>query len=1446
MSGAQEVIELFSSSSDEASSIEEEKIQFQSHRRHFKRSNAGHDRNSGSSMSDSSQSSFTIDKGTQSLLRLQRSRQFVAVKMAKVASMRRPRYDEGMQEITEGMNYQELQAQQKMLERLQTQNRRKFYQNGKEKKLEKKEIFKEAKEMSLMKTRSHMHVIKGRQLTSRVEKVDNETKETDAEWAIFLEKAAQRKAARRQKEVEDARSLKKARNKIQHTVPLHANCDHELKKKSKKKLKRKFQTQQNAVKCTTSGRKLRKTLKKNLQKSSSDEDFEVENDLEKQEQSEKNKSDEEEREPTSLQRRKKRHQESEKHRRPYTAAPVSKRQRIDVEMAAESEVDAETTTLRSNRTIETHLIKEKLTFLELQEQEKLMAFFKAQKRRRRPLMSLIGNCNDTGSASGQDDENDVAKFTKAKSMHVAQTNGVAKTAFDAPTNSVARRARMGVSETPEATSTLSGIASPLQNGFLVSNKNSLTVAHAKSSKKLPNPVIHSTAWRRLLFKIAPANILDVSIIPYAADFDRPLWDYDRSKKLRTKCSLVDTKCVDFVSRKKQFKKQCEISYKKNYHVSKRVIYVECAMFYKKLASNCLLISILTKWFETNGTEKSSGRSLHVSTACHHFLIRDNVLINVKDHQTWLDVSSIERITAKRKLQQYPQTNLPYNSLVGDVQYWIYRNKCPHDFHVYPETVAYLPNEISAICRSFTMIGIRKNVFVEDDPILTYVPYLGDGERLVIENNLYTATTIGKERRMAEFGEGEELKEHTRSCRESDIDECLLRVVVNICGGREQAFKALEQEGGMQRPRLDYDELIASNKTKARIASQITKVKECINSSANKAVNPACQALRRLSTKCWFLQDSMNLKTLSLPMKLQPPVSVFESNYGQSPEALGLRDRTTFDGISEWYRDLFCRRCFIYDCIEHGIQNPQRRQREDPVYPMMTVPSLMHIRHELVDLDNETDHQKIKLMTSSNVDEIVELCLSSSDDEVQETTSLQSRTAQRPIAKYRRSRRTQTRISSLATNSLITQEKMVESERLAKLEKRRKRRKQFRQSADNSEYLDNSYLPAVALRMKTLASKTHPCGSCCWIGANPNESISCQQVDTILVRKIASALGPNACVIAAILKSPSCTCAKIWRLLTKDLKRQERGEQLSTEVASSAEKQRKKGRKSAEAGVTCPIVPRVRNAELSTERERKVSFKPCNHDGLCDVACGCMKRGHACNRTCSCSRDCRNRFQGCKCFVGNCHTSACPCWSAGRECDPDFCFTCGASDAAVVAFHALGKSWGSNQLRLCHNVNMLLGSIQKNVGVSFSSTHGWGAFALEPISKDEFVLEYTGELISDEEAERRGAMYDRKSISYLFGVNSEYVVDAARKGNKAKFANHKAKKEANLDVRIIVSNGEHRIGLFANETIEIGAELFFDYGYTHDSAPTWSQHHKPISEKGVYAIVDEENEWEQWE
>jgi hypothetical protein len=69
--------------------------------------------------------------------------------------------------------------------------------------------------------------------------------------------------------------------------------------------------------------------------------------------------------------------------------------------------------------------------------------------------------------------------------------------------------------------------------------------------------------------------------------------------------------------------------------------------------------------------------------------------------------------------------------------------------------------------------------------------------------------------------------------------------------------------------------------------------------------------------------------------------------------------------------------------------------------------------------------------------------------------------------------------------------------------------------------------------------------------------------------------------------------------------------------------------------------------------------------------------------------------------------------------------------------------------------------------------GWGAFLGRAAVKDDFLGEYVGELLSQAEADRRGKAYDRSNNSYLFGVNSAWVLDAKDSGNNLRFANHRS-------------------------------------------------------------------------
>ena len=110
----------------------------------------------------------------------------------------------------------------------------------------------------------------------------------------------------------------------------------------------------------------------------------------------------------------------------------------------------------------------------------------------------------------------------------------------------------------------------------------------------------------------------------------------------------------------------------------------------------------------------------------------------------------------------------------------------------------------------------------------------------------------------------------------------------------------------------------------------------------------------------------------------------------------------------------------------------------------------------------------------------------------------------------------------------------------------------------------------------------------------------------------------------------------------------------------------------------------------------------------------------------------------------------------------------------------------------------------------SAIQGRGAFALRPIRRGTRIIEYTGEVISPEEADRR---YDDGSMgrhhTFLFSVSGKKVIDAAVGGNDARFINHSCAPNCEaVDER-------SRIYIEAICHIAPGEELTYDYGYERD-------------------------------
>ena len=110
----------------------------------------------------------------------------------------------------------------------------------------------------------------------------------------------------------------------------------------------------------------------------------------------------------------------------------------------------------------------------------------------------------------------------------------------------------------------------------------------------------------------------------------------------------------------------------------------------------------------------------------------------------------------------------------------------------------------------------------------------------------------------------------------------------------------------------------------------------------------------------------------------------------------------------------------------------------------------------------------------------------------------------------------------------------------------------------------------------------------------------------------------------------------------------------------------------------------------------------------------------------------------------------------------------------------------------------------------SPVHGRGVFATRRIEKGERIIEYLGDRVSHDEADRR---YETKeendSHTFLFIVDSKTVIDAGVDGNDARFFNHSCDPNCESVVE------KRRVFIEALRAIEPGEEMTYDYQIYRD-------------------------------
>ena len=220
--------------------------------------------------------------------------------------------------------------------------------------------------------------------------------------------------------------------------------------------------------------------------------------------------------------------------------------------------------------------------------------------------------------------------------------------------------------------------------------------------------------------------------------------------------------------------------------------------------------------------------------------------------------------------------------------------------------------------------------------------------------------------------------------------------------------------------------------------------------------------------------------------------------------------------------------------------------------------------------------------------------------------------------------------------------------------------------------------------------------------------------------------------------------------------------------------------------------RLLTSILTEVQSRPAPFKPIRNNiylrratrRVESTRCECTER---------CDEDCINRVMNVEC-VGCCTTD-----QAKK----------GSANSKIETNCNLGLGCGNRRLQNREYAKFELKRVP----------FGFGIVLKAPVREGDVVVEYVGEVVDEATSERRCTEHRRRHPRdpnfYIMALGPDEYIDARFKGNYARFINHSCGPNCSLKKWNV--GGYTRIAIFAEQDLEAGTEVCYDYDFSTQEA-----------------------------